>query len=291
MRFPKFEYFAPKTLEAALGILSEQGEGAYLIAGGTDVTVKMIHGRLKPKSLVSLDNVEGIDVISFDPKEGLTIGALARLADVITHPDIVKHYPAVSYAASCMATVEVRNMGTVVGNICNAAPSADTAPPLIVMGAEARLLSSKGERRLPLDAFFKGPGLTAMEPGEIMASIHVPVPAANSGASYLRISGRCGVDIAAVCVGAMARFEGDTCADAKIILGAVAPIPMPAVKTEELIKGRKLTPELIQEAGDVAASEARPISDMRATADWRKQMVAVLTRRVLEEARDRAKLG
>jgi CO/xanthine dehydrogenase FAD-binding subunit len=291
MRFPKFEYFAPTTLEAALGVLSDQGEGAYLIAGGTDVTVKMIHGRLKPKSLISLDKVEGLGGIGFDPKDGLTIGALARLVDVMTHPDIVNRYPAVSHAASCMATVEVRNMGTVVGNLCNAAPSADSAPPLIVMGAEVKLLSVKGERRLSLDEFFKGPGLTAMEPGEIMTSIHVPVPPANSGASYLRLSGRCGVDIAAVCVGAMARFDGETCADAKIILGAVAPIPMRAVKTEDLLKGRKLTPELIEEAGDVAAAEARPISDMRATADWRKQMVAVLTRRAIAEAGDRAKKG
>ncbi len=291
MRLPKFEYFAPTTLESALNLLSEQGEGAHLIAGGTDVTVKMIHGRLTSKSLISLDKIHGLGEIRFDPKEGLTIGALARLAEVIVHPDIMSHYPALSHAASCMATVEVRNMGTLAGNLCNAAPSADSAPPLIVMGADVKLLSLKGERRLSLSDFFKGPGITAMEPGEIMTSIHVPSPRPKSGASYLRISGRCGVDIAAVCVGAMALFDGDVCADAKIILGSVAPIPMRAVKTENLMKSREWTPELIREAGELAAEEARPISDVRATAEWRKRMVAVLTGRVLEEACDRAKNG
>jgi CO/xanthine dehydrogenase FAD-binding subunit len=288
MRLPKFEYFAPTTLESALSSLAAQGEKAQLFAGGTDIMVKMSHGRLKPTGIIGLMDIEGLDGIRFHPKEGLTIGATARLSEVTSHPDILNHYPALAHAVQVMANVEVRNMGTVAGNLCNAAPSADTAPPLIAMGAEVTLASLKGERRLPLDQFFKGPGLTAMEHGEIMTAIHVPPPPPKSGASYMRISGRCGVDIAAVGVGVMAVFNGGGCKEARIVLGAVAPVPMRAKKTEDLLMGRNWTEDLIEKGGDLAAEEAKPISDVRASAEWRRNMVAVLTRRTLEETRERA---
>lgn len=288
MRLPRFEFFAPKTVEAALSLLAENGEGACLLAGGTDVVVKMDLGRLKPKAIIALQGIEGLDSIRFHTKEGLTIGATARLADVASNPDVLKHYPALSSAILAMANGQVRNMATVAGNLCNAAPSADTAPPLMVMGAEVTLASGKGERRLSLNQFFTGPGLTAMEHGEIMTSIVVPPPAPKSGTSYKRISGRCGVDIAAVGVGVMATFDGDTCNEARIVLGAVAPVPMRASKAEDFVQGRMWTKELIEKAGDHAAEQAKPISDVRASAEWRKQMVAVLTRRALEEAHERA---
>jgi CO/xanthine dehydrogenase FAD-binding subunit len=288
MRLPRFEYFAPKTLESALGILAEHGDGAHLFAGGTDVMVKMSAGRLRPKAIIRLMDVEGLDGINFHPKEGLTLGATARLAEVASHPDILKHYPALAHSVQVMANEEVRHMGTVAGNLCNAAPSADTAPPLIAMGAEVTLESLNGQRRLPLDQFFKGPGLTAMQHGEVMTSIHVPVPQPKSGASYMRISARCGVDIAAVGVGVMTVFNGKGCKEARVVLGAVAPIPMRATKTEDLLKGRQWTQGLVEEGGNLAAEEAKPISDVRASAEWRKKMVAVLTKRTLEEARERA---
>lgn len=288
MRLPRFEYFAPKTLEDALNLLAEQGEGAHVMAGGTDIVVKMNHGRLKPKAIVALEGIDELDHIHFHAIDGLTIGATARLADVASHPDVLNHYPALAEAILTMANVEVRNMGTVVGNLCNAAPSADCAPPLIVMGAQVVLSRLNGERSLPLDQFFKGPGLTAMEPGEVLTSISVPVLPDGAAASYKRISGRCGVDIAAVGVGAMVTFDGDVCKEARIVLGAVAPIPMRATKTEDLLQGRQWTPDLIEKAGQEASEESKPISDVRASAQWRKAMVAVLTRRVLQEAQARA---
>ncbi|MEW6529279.1 MAG: xanthine dehydrogenase family protein subunit M [Thermodesulfobacteriota bacterium] len=288
MRLPKFEYFAPKSLEAALSLLSEQKEGAHVLAGGTDIIVKMNHGRLKPKALIALEAIMGLKGIRFHAQGGLTIGATARLAEVAFHSDIVTHYPAVAHAAQVMANVGVRNMGTVAGNLCNAAPSADTAPPLIAMNAEVTLASLKGERRLPLDQFFEGPGLTAMEPGEIMTSISVPFPPSQSGGSYKRISARCGVDIAAVGVGVMVILDGKTCREARIVLGAVAPVPMRAAKAESLMQGQEWTQKLIHEVADQAAQEAKPISDVRASAEYRRKMVAVLTRRALEEAHERA---
>jgi xanthine dehydrogenase FAD-binding subunit len=291
MRLPKFDYFAPDTLEEALNLLKEKGEGTCVWAGGTDIVVQMLHGRFEAKAVVMLEGIEALYGIRFDPGEGLTIGATARLAEVTSHPDILKHYPSLAHAVSCMANCEVRNMGTVAGNLCNAAPSADTAPPLIVMNAEVTLASLNGERRLPVEDFFKGPGLTAMEHGEIMTSIHVPAPSSESGASYKRISARCGVDIAAVGVGVMAAFNGKGCNEARIVLGAVAPVPMRAPKTEALLQGKEWTQEIMERAGELAAEEAKPISDVRASADWRQRMVAVLTRRSLAEALDQAKNG
>jgi CO/xanthine dehydrogenase FAD-binding subunit len=288
MRLPRFEYFVPRTLESALSILAEQGDDAHLFAGGTDVMVKMSAGRLRPKAIIGLMDVEGLDGINFHPDEGLTLGATARLAEVASHPDVLNYYPALAHAVQVMANEEVRHMATVAGNLCNAAPSADTAPPLIAMGAEVTLASLNGERRLPLDQFFKGPGLTAMQHGEIMTSIHVPSPQPKSGASYMRISARCGVDIAAVSVGVMVAFNGKGLKEARVVLGAVAPIPMRAPKTEDLLKSRRWTQDLIEEGGETAAEEAKPISDVRASAEWRKKMVAALTRRSLEEARERA---
>jgi CO/xanthine dehydrogenase FAD-binding subunit len=284
MRLPKFDYFAPTTLESALNLLDEQRERTHLLAGGTDVLVRMTHGRLTPKAIVDIQAIEELNTIHYDDTEGLTIGATARIAQVISHPDVLRNYPALAHAGGVMANVQVRNMGTVVGNLCNAAPSADNAPPLIAMGAEVILVSVRKERRLPLDHFFKGPGLTAIESSEMVKAVRVPPPPPESGTSYKRISARCGVDIAAACVAVSGVFEGGTCKHARVVLGAVAPIPMRATKTETLIQGTSWSAELVQKAGDQAAEEAKPISDVRASAEWRKKMVAVLTRRAMEEA-------
>jgi carbon-monoxide dehydrogenase medium subunit len=161
----------------------------------------------------------------------------------------------------------------------------------MTMNGEVTLASLHGERRVSLNEFFQGPGTTDMGRSEILTSIHIPAPPSGSGASYKRISARCGVDIAAVCVGAWVLLDGQGCTSARIVLGAVAPVPMRAVKTESVLAGQSRTPELLQNAGDQAAEEAKPISDMRASAQWRKQMVAVLTRRALDEAFERACKG
>jgi CO/xanthine dehydrogenase FAD-binding subunit len=289
MRLPKFEYFAPKTLTEALDLLTQTGEGVKVMAGGTDVVIKMKNGLLKPRAVISLMDIEGLDRVHYQPKKGLTIGATALLADVATHPDVLKRFPALAAAAKETANVQIRNMGTVGGNLCNAAPSADNAPALVAMKAETLLAGPKGERRLPLDQFFTGPGQTAMEPGEIMTAIQVAPPPPFSGTSYQHVSARGQVDISAVCVGVMACFEGDTCKEVRLCLGAVAPIPLRAFKTEKMLQGQKWTEALIKKAGDQAAKEAKPISDVRASAAYRKEMVAVLTRRALEEAQKRAR--
>lgn len=289
MRLPKFSYFEPKTLEEALDLLANEGEGVHVMAGGTDLVVKMKHGLVKPRTIIGLREIKGMNRISFNAKKGLTIGGTALLADVASHPKIRRHYPSIAYAPSKMANVQIRNMGTVAGNLCNAAPSADNAPTLRAMYGEVVLASVKGERRLSLDEFFEGPGLTVIRPGEIMTSIFIPCPAPHTGTSYQRLSARGHVDMAAVCVGTMVVLDGEMCKEARIVLGAVAPTPMRALTAEESIQGKRLTSQLIENAGALASGESRPITDVRASADYRKRMVAVLTRRALAEARERAR--
>jgi carbon-monoxide dehydrogenase medium subunit len=284
MELAKFEYFAPKTLKEATELLSDLGDGAHLLAGGTDLMMKIGQGLLKPKAVVGLKRIAQLNDIVFKEGKGLTIGATALLADVASHPAIRRHYPAVAYAAGETANTQIRNMGTVVGNLCNAAPSADNAPTLIAMGAEVTLIRSGGERNLPLDQFFRGPGLTAMEPGEILASIFVRLPPHRSGTSYKHMSARGKVDISAVGVGVMIAMDGETIQEARIAMGAVGPIPMRAVKAEKVLRGKRAESGLFREAGLRASKECAPISDVRASAAYRRNMVRVLTQRALEEA-------
>ncbi|RJR25727.1 MAG: xanthine dehydrogenase family protein subunit M, partial [Desulfobacteraceae bacterium] len=197
----------------------------------------------------------------------------------------------IAYAAGETANTQIRNMGTVVGNICNAAPSADNASMLLVLGAEAVLASEKGERILALEKFFKGPGVTARRPDEMVTAIRVPPPLPGSGTSYQHISARGKVDIPAAAVGAMLVMDGDKCREARIALAAVAPVPMRAIETETLLKGKKITASLVEKAGRKASTEARPISDLRASADYRKRMIAVLTGRAVMEAMEKAGKG
>jgi CO/xanthine dehydrogenase FAD-binding subunit len=288
MSLSRFDYYAPEGIEDACRLLMELGGGAVVMAGGTDILLKIRRGLLKAKAVVDLQKIKGMNRISFEEGEGLTIGAMARLADVEIHPVIKDKYPAVADAARATANVQIRNMGTVAGNLCNAAPSAENAPVLIAMGAKVTLTAVKGQRELPLEEFFKGPGLTAIDEGEVLTSIHVPIPPAGSGASYKHISPRSKVDISAVGVGVMLTMNGDICEEAKIALGAVAPIPMRAIKAENVIKGGRISSDLLEKAGLEASGECAPITDVRATAEYRRKMVAVLTIRALNEANSRA---
>ncbi len=288
MRLPRFEYVAPKTVEAAVDLLAKGGEGCRLFAGGTDLMVKMGHGLAAPTRLVAVKEIEGLNGIQFDPSKGLSIGATALLVEVAENLDVVKYYPAMAQAAKKTANTQIRNMATLAGNLCNAAPSADNAPVLVARGAEVEIASLRGTRRLLLDGFFKGPGLTALEPGDILTHILVPPPAPASGASYQWISARGKVDISAVCVGVKVRVENDLSKDVRIVLGAVGPTPMRAKAAEALLEGVKWSEALTAKAALKASEESMPITDVRASAEYRRNMVAVLTRRALEEAHVRA---
>jgi CO/xanthine dehydrogenase FAD-binding subunit len=284
MRLSHFDYFAPTTLIDAIDLLQSKGPGARVMAGGTDLLIKIRHAGLKPRAIISLKHIPGLDTIAFDETKGLTIGATALLADVASHPDILKQYPTVAQAARGTANVQVRNMGTVIGNLCNASPSADNAPTLLAMGAEVHIQGPAGGRTLPLEHFFKGPGVTALEPFEIVTSVQAPIPAPHSGTAYFSLSARGKLDCTAVGAGIMLTLKGRVCEDIRLFISACGPTPVRARNAEKMIRGKELTAEAVDKAGAEASWETKPITDVRASADYRSKMVAVLTRRVLREA-------
>ena len=288
MGLSKFDYYAPETIDEAFRLVGEIGKGAMFMAGGTDLLIKTKRKLLKPKAVIDIKKIKGLDEISFDKKKGLTIGSTVALTTIENHPLIKEKYPAIADAAHATANVQIRNMASISGNLCNAAPSAENAPVLMAMGAIVNLASQEGTRSVPLDEFFKGPGKTIIKQGELLTSINVPVPPKGAGTSYQHISARGKVDISAVGVGAMLIMKGDICEDARIFLGAVAPVPMMAKNAQKVLKGKKLTEELLQTAGITASKECKPITDMRASAEYRTLMVAVLTGRAIDESRSRA---
>ncbi len=288
MRLSHFDHYAPKTVEEAIELLQSKGPSARLMAGGTDLLIKMRHGAIKPEAVISIKGIPGLNEIRFEEGKGLTIGATALLADVASHPDILKHFPAVAMAARGTANEQVRNLGTVVGNLCNASPAADNAPVLLAMGAEVRIQGPGGKREIPLDQFFKGPGITALEPTEIVTSIFAPLPPAHAGAAYLSLSARGKIDCTAIGAAAVVTMDGEICRDVRIFISSCGPTALRAPKAEDIVRSNALSEEILEKAGEQACTETSPITDVRASADYRAMMVAVLTRRVLKEARARA---
>ena len=288
MAVPRFDYVAPATIEEAILALVDGGPGTRVMAGGTDLLVRIRHRMASPQRIVSLKRISGLEAIVFDNKKGLTIGATALLADVAAHPQIRRHYPTVAQAAGGTANVQVRNMGTVVGNLCNASPSADNAPTLMAMGASVNIAGPEGGRSLSLDQFFQGPGITALEEGEIVTSVFVPLPPTGSGTAYLSLSQRGKLDCSAVGVGTMVVVKKDRCVDARLVVGACAPVPMRTPKAEQQLIGKKMTDTLIRSVANTASQETVPIDDLRASAAYRWKMVTVLTIRALIDARKMA---
>lgn len=284
MSIGKFDYFAPESLEEAIDLLKKYGSRARVMAGGTDLMVKMRLRAIAPEVLISLKNIPGLDTITMDSQKGLTIGAMVLLADVAAHPEIKTNFPAIAAAANDTANVQVRNMGTVVGNLCNASPSADNAPTLLVMEATVHIVGSNGERTLPLGDFFKGPGITALAPDEIVTAVSVPPTPPHTGVVYLSFSGRGKLDCSTVGIGALVTLSGDSCQSARIAIGACAPTPMRAPETETLLTGNTVDEALLRSASLKAAEETRPIDDLRASAAYRLKVVEVLAYRVLTEA-------
>jgi len=259
------------------------GSGIYLDSGGTDLLVQIRGKAIKPEYVVDIGYIPKLDYINYDEKQGLKIGALTTIRAIEKSEKLRQLYPVISQAAGLLGSVAIRNVATIGGNLCNAAPSADTAPPLIGLSAKARITGSGGERLVSFEDFFTGPGETVLKAGELLLEIQVPVPPPGTKGVYLKHS-RSAVDLATVGVAVIMALEsGGTCRDVKIVLGAVAPTPMRAKKAEEMLRGKKIEPALIEEAAQVASGEAQPITDVRASAEYRKEMVKVFTRRAIEQ--------
>lgn len=276
--------FTPSSIQEALSLLSEFGQKARVISGGTDVLMQIKHRESMPDYLISIGGISELDYITFDESSGLKIGALTKVAEVANSPVVKGKFNILAQAAGMLGTPAIRNQATLGGNFCNAAPSADTAPPLLVLGANVKIAGMKGEKVVPLENFFVGPGQTVLEPGHLVTEIQIPNPLPHSGGAYLKQKKRKGADLAVVGVAAWVVKAGEILKDVRIALGAVAPTPIRAKKAEEILRGKKWNDELLEKAGQAACGEAKPIDDVRGSADYRRKLVAVLTRRAVEEA-------
>ena len=284
MALPRFSYLIPKNLKEACLMLAEHEDKARILAGGTDILIQMKNRSVQPEYIIGINNIPNTDYINVDHQH-LVIGANAKLAAVAQHPQIQHYFPGLSYAASVTATVQIRNMGTVVGNICNASPAADTATPLLVYDAKVVIMHPEGERSLPLDEFFKSPGVTALKSREIVKELILPLTPDRYGSNYQKLSARSKVDIAAIGVSAfLLTDKTEAVTKARIAIGAVAPVPKRIPRAEKTLEGKPLTEALIKKAAQICMEEAAPITDTRATDIYRKKMVEVLTQRALNKS-------
>jgi CO/xanthine dehydrogenase FAD-binding subunit len=281
-RLPRFHYICPKTIEDAIQFLADHRGQASPMAGGTDLIPNLKRREIPlPAYVVDLKSISNLSELSYNSRRGLSIGALATIRSISRYQPVRVLYPSLVQAALGMASPQIRNRGTFVGNICSAIPSADSAPPLLTLGAQVHVCGLSGERNIPLDQFFKGPRATALQPDEIVTALMLPKPPFRS--VYLKLSPRHSMDLAIVGVAAAVGDEQSTKGDVRIALGAVGPVPMRAKKAEEILRGRSASPSIIQEAAEAASLECRPIDDYRASAAYRRDMVYVLTRRALEQ--------
>ncbi|MEW6664528.1 MAG: xanthine dehydrogenase family protein subunit M [Thermodesulfobacteriota bacterium] len=278
-RLPRFEYHAPASVPEALELLSRYGSDVKLLAGGTDLLVAMKKRTATPSHLVNLKTIPGLSGIQTD-REGVTIGPLTTIAEIERSAVIRDSYTPLWDAALVMASPQVRTLATIGGNIVSAVPSADTAPPLMVLSAQARISGLGGERSCPVEELFAGPSACALAATDILTGIRIPKPKGKG--TYLKSMRRAALDLALAGVAAYIAFDGGRiCTGVKIALSAVAPTPIRAAAAEQVVFGKVLTEELSAEAGRVSAAICKPISDVRATEEYRRNLVEVLTKRAL----------
>ena len=276
----------PKSVEEAISLLSTYGEKAEVISGGTDLLVQLKKGAISPQFIISLDGLRDLDYIDYQQKEGLKIGALTSIGSVAESSLIKERFKVLSQAAASLGTPVIRNRATIGGNLCNAAPSADTAPALMVLGAKLKIQGGAGSKIIPIHDFFLGPGQTILGRNEILSEIQVFNQPLHSRAVYLKQTRSRSADLAIAGVAVLMVMEKDIIKDVKIALGAVAPTPIRAKKAESILKGNSPKDELIEECGKAAALESRPIDDVRGSAAYRVKIVSVLVKRAIKQIID-----
>ncbi len=280
---PQVDYIKAESAERAIDLLQEKGAAARILMGGTDLFVRMRNGDFAPAVLVDVKNLPGMNELSFTKKDGLTVGAAVTMNALARNPDVLKHYPMLAEAAESVASYQLRNRATVGGNLCNASPAADTAPAALVLEAELTAMGSKGERTIPAMEFFKGPGVNALEAGELLSRINYCNPPKGWKGRYLKIGRNAGGDLAIVGVAVMGYPDKDAPSDFRfrIALASVAPTPIRIHEAEEILAQNPITETVIGMAAEAAQEAATPIDDVRASARYRNAMVKELTRRGL----------
>jgi CO/xanthine dehydrogenase FAD-binding subunit len=291
MLLPRFDFHEPPTLEEALRLLSEMGGNAKLLAGGTDVLVRMKLKVDRPSHVISLARVPGLSEIIPRNKHSVTVGAGVSAATLSRHELIRDRFTPLALAAGRLGAPMIRNRATIGGNLVNARPAADLPPACMVLNAELKLKSASGERSILVNEFFRGPGETSIEPNELLVSIDMETPPPWTGGSYIKLGARKTLEISMVNVAALVTLQSPdgVISDARIALGAVGPTPVRAVGAEEILIGQKPSEELFQKAGEIGVGLCSPITDHRGTMEYRCMMIEVLTRRALCMAVDQAR--
>lgn len=272
-------YFAPSTLGEALDYYKKNPE-VTLFAGGTDLLVGLEYKKVEMKTILDLKNIPELNYIRTEGN-GVKIGAMATITSVEENPQIISQYPFLAEAASKLGSWQIRNTATAGGNICNGAPSAELTPSLLVLDSKVTIVGHNGERTLPLNEFLVGPGKTALNDGEILKEIEVPALPENAVGTYMCHKWRRSMDVAIVNLAVLLVLDGDVIKDARVCLGAVGPTAFRATETEKVLLGNSLNEDVIIQASQTAASEAKPITDVRSSADFRRQMINVYMKRAL----------
>ena len=285
------DYERPINLKAALEILQNNGETTKILAGGTDILTKLRIRRELPDLLLDSKEIPELNELSYNPNSGLTVGGAVPLYKLYDHADVKEYYQSIVDSTKIIGGIPIQGRATLGGNLCNAAPSADAIPPLIVMGATASIHSLNGSREVSIREFCTGPGSTILKNNEIVVSINIPAPKQNSGAHYMRFIPRNEMDIAVVGVGTSVKLsdDGSKFEDAQVSLASVAPTPLHVTSITDYLSGKEINDENIEKAGELAKDASKPISDMRGTAEYRQHLCTVLTKRSLKQSIERAK--
>jgi carbon-monoxide dehydrogenase medium subunit len=276
----EFGFLEPQSIAEACELLAANAGRAKLLAGGTDLVVQMHTGRHEPETILNLGRIPGLRGIRFDDRNGLTIGPLTTMRELELHPVVRERYPSLARGAAEVGSVQIRNLATLGGNLCNASPSADTSTSLLALDAQVRIAGENGERSVPVGEFWGGPGQTVLLQDELVTGIHLPTPASGTRSFYYKLAVRKAMDLAMVGIAVSLVRANGSCKEVRIALGAVAPKVIRATEAEALIAG---DPGQIDEAARLAMEASRPISDQRASADYRREMVRTLTRRALSQ--------
>lgn len=287
----EIQYAAPGSIQDAVTLLDQFGARARMLAGGTDLIVQVREHMREIDVVVDGKQIPELMALAYDPENGLTLGAALPCYRIYGDPTVAQFYPGLMDAVSIIGGTAIQGRASVGGNLCNSGPAGDSIPALIALSATARLVGPDGERMVPVEEFCTGPGRNVLRNNELLVSLHLPPPAPHSGARYLRFIPRNEMDIAEVGVGAsvLLNGRGDRFLSARIALGAVAPTPLYVTEAGAALAGQPVTDEAVQRAATIAQAAARPITDMRGTAEHRRHLVGVLTRRALRGAIDRAR--
>lgn len=286
-----FDFASATTVDEVVALLKEKGDQARVMCGGTDLLVALREGRRKAELVIDVKRIPETTELSYNPQSGLTLGAAVPCHRMYDDKAIVAAYPGLIDSASLIGGVQIQGRASMGGNLCNASPAADSIPSLIAHGAICQIAGPNGRREMPVEEFCIAPGRTALQTGEFLVALHIPAPQPGFGAAYLRFIPRNEMDIAVVGVGASVQLDESRSrfVSARIALGAVAPKPLFVTAAGDALAGQPVNAESIAQAAQIAQAAATPISDMRGTAEYRKHMTGVMTRRTLEKAIERAR--